>query len=525
MTTTTRENWLRPRLGATILDKGFAEFRLWAPDHNRVEVIIDGTSHPLNEENHERGIFSTKISVARNQRYWFRVDGTEKLPDPCSRFQPEGIDGPSQLVNIAPRMQTNWTPPSLEDLVIYELHIGAYSPQGTFSSAIPHFPDLRQLGVRAIEIMPVATFPGTRGWGYDGVYPYAPHPSYGTPQDLRNLIDSAHASGLAVIMDVVYNHVGPGSHRLTTFAPYFTTRHTTFWGPALDYSQWGVREWAIQNAEMWVTEYGVDGLRIDAAHSFFDESGTHILTELAERAHSANPHALVISEMEVGDRRPLEVWGHDAQWADDLHHAVHVLITGEHEGYYSDYGTVADVAKAYESPERERLVVCAQNHDQVGNRAFGDRLHGSKLRLAAFCSILSPGTPLLFMGEEYDEPHPFQFFTDHTDPEIANATRTGRRREFSKFTEHASLEVPDPQAASTFHASKLDPRNAEPTTLEYYRELLRIRGCLKGLPAITTVDEKNRILRVKRGKFLLVMNFSKEPFNGIASFTGLIQRC
>jgi maltooligosyltrehalose trehalohydrolase len=336
------------------------------------------------------------------------------------------------------------------------------------------------------------------------------------------LVNAAHAADVGVILDVVYNHLGPGSQMLTTFGPYLTVDSTTLWGDALNYSQRGVREWAIQNAEMWIRDYHVDGLRIDAAHAIVDHSKPHLLAELAGRIHALNPKAIVISEMEIGDLRPIERWGHDAQWCDELHHAVHVLLTGERDGYYARYGRIADLARAFERPQRSRFVVCAQNHDQVGNRALGDRLHGRKLRLAAFCSLLSPGTPLLFMGEEYDEQHPFQFFTDHIDPEIAEATRVGRRREFEAFSSFAGKTIPDPQSESTFLGSKINPAFGDPGTRAYYHRLIQLRKQLHGAPVRTFVDEERRMLRVTRGQIQLAMNFSDTPVDGVAPWSGVI---
>jgi maltooligosyltrehalose trehalohydrolase len=372
--------------------------------------------------------------------------------------------------------------------------------------------------------MPIATFAGNHGWGYDGVYIYAPHPAYGGPQGFKRLVAAAHEAGLGVILDVVYNHMGAGSDAVTAFGPYLTDRHETFWGQAIDYSRRPVREWAIQNAEMWVRDYGVDGLRLDAVHSIFDDSPTHVMAELAERVKAINPRAYLVSEMEIGDLRPIREWGHDAQWEDALHHAVHVLLTGEHEGYYANYGKLADVARELQRPEGRRFVVCAQNHDQVGNRAIGDRLRGRDLRLAAFCSILSPGTPMLFQGEEYDESHPFQYFTDHIDPDIAQMTRDGRRREFAAFSDFSAEEIPDPQDPQTFKRSKLDPEHGDREHLEYYRNLLALRRELGDAPAQVDVDGERGLLRMRRGAAELVANFSDQEQDGVAPRTGEVRR-
>jgi maltooligosyltrehalose trehalohydrolase len=395
----------------------------------------------------------------------------------------------------------------LEELVVYELHVGAFTPEGTFDAAATRMQELAELGVTAVELMPVATFPGERGWGYDGVLTYAPHRAYGGPQGLARFVDVAHAAGLAVILDVVYNHIGPGSELVGAYGPYFTNKHKTFWGEAIDYSQAAVREWAIQNAEQWIRDYRIDGLRLDAVHAIFDESPKHVMTELAERLRAIRRDALVISEMELYNRAPIEDWGHDAQWADELHHALHVLLTGERDGYYRPFGKVADLAKAIEDPAKERLVICAQNHDQIGNRAFGDRLPRDVRRLAAAVTLFAPQTPLLFMGEEYSENAPFQFFTDHDDPFIADATREGRRKEFAKFAAFTHKDVPDPQARETFERSKVHPEAGDDELRAFYKELIALRRTLPR-EVETDVDEKRRILRVRRGDVELVADFT-----------------
>jgi len=488
-----------------------------------VAVRSAGGEHPL--ERGEDAVFEGRAPIGPGADYEFVLDGGPALPDPCSRDQPRGLTGPSRVVDpVALGSLSEWTGLALRDLVVYELHVGTFTAAGTFESAIPRLSELRELGVTALEIMPIATFAGNHGWGYDGVYTSAPHPAYGGPAGFARLVDAAHAAGLAVIVDAVYNHMGAGSDAVEAFGPYTTDIHATIWGGAIDYSEPAVREWAIQNAEMWVRDYRVDGLRLDAVHAIVDHSETHIMAELTQRVKAIHPGALVISEMETGDLRPIEEWGHDAQWGDALHHAVHVLLTGEHEGYYAEYGRVADVARELARPQRERFVVCAQNHDQVGNRALGDRAHGADLRLAAFCSILSPGTPLLFAGEEYDEPHPFQYFTDHIDPEIAEKTREGRRQEFAEFSDFRAEEIPDPQDPETFLRSKLDPAHGDPAHRRYYGELLALRRRLAGAPIeIDEVDEQRRLLRFRRGDVELVANFSDEAQDGVPARTGAIR--
>jgi maltooligosyltrehalose trehalohydrolase len=495
------------RLGAVPAPAGGTDICVWAP--NAGDVSVRGqTLDPAGD-----GFFAGTLGLRAGDEYRFELHGVRPLnsrnesefADPCSREQPGGLRGPSRVLDTA---AFEWTADPvavpLDELVIYELHVGTFTPEGTFEAAIPRLDALAGLGVTAIELMPVATFPGDRGWGYDGVLTWAPHRAYGGPQGLAKLVDAAHARGLAVLLDVVYNHVGPGSEMLAVFGPYFTHRYHTFWGDAIDYSHRGVREWAIQNAELWVRDYRIDGLRLDATHAIFDDSTPHIMTELAERVHAAHPRALVIAEMAIGDRRPLEEWGDDAQWADEFHHALHVLLTGERDGYYEDFGTVADLARAYE--DDSRLVVCAQNHDQVGNRALGDRLPPETRRVAAACLLFAPQIPLLFMGEEYGETAPFLFFTDHDDPTIAQATREGRKKEFEKFTAFRG-HVPDPQDPATFEFSKLHPEAGDPELRAFYADLIALRRTLPR-QVDTDADEKRRVLRVRRGDRELVADFA-----------------
>jgi maltooligosyltrehalose trehalohydrolase len=511
-----------PRLGA-VVEEDLVTYTVWAPEARTVELVTDSGS--LAMAHGGQGTFTSTRPGRAGDRYRFRVDGGPPLPDPASRAQPDGVGGPSAVVDPASFAWTDdsWRGVALGDLVLYELHVGTFTREGTFDGVVAHLPELVALGVTAIELMPVATFPGTFGWGYDGLYTSAPHPVYGGPEGLARLVDAAHGVGLAVVLDVVYNHYGPGSEALSAFGPYTDPAHDTFWGPAVAFGERGVREWAVQNAEQWVRDYHVDGLRLDAVHAIVDESRPHVVAELAGRVRAARPGALVVAEMETGDLRPVHEWDCDAQWGDELHHALHVLLTDEHDGYYADYGTVADVAREFERPDAPRLVVCAQNHDQVGNRAFGDRLHGTRLRLAAFCSILSPGIPLLFMGEEYDEQQPFQFFADHVDPVIATATREGRREEFARFAAFAHEELPDPGARETFERSVLDRATGDPGHLAYYRRLLELRRTLPAGPVTATVDEDGRFLRVRRGDVELLVNFSDAEQHGVGPWEGQVR--
>ncbi|HEY2637573.1 MAG TPA: malto-oligosyltrehalose trehalohydrolase [Solirubrobacteraceae bacterium] len=527
--------WLRP-LGARPRDGG-TEFRVWAPRPDEVAVRVDGADHPLADEG--QGVHATTLDVPAGTDYFVVADGTP-LPDPATRWQPEGLRGPSRVLDTGAFAWTDggWGGLDLPSLVVYELHVGTFTAEGTFEAVIPRLAALRELGVTAIELMPVADFPGDRGWGYDGVYLSAAHRAYGGPIGLQRLVDAAHAEGLGVILDVVYNHVGAsGQKALEALGPYFTDKYATFWGDALNYDDAycdPVREWVLQSAEGWIRDFHLDGLRLDALHAIYDGSAHHVLAELRERVAAADPRALVIAESGMNDpkvTRPPEVggWGHDAQWSDDFHHALRTLLTGESGGYYAEFGAVAQLAKAFERPfvhdgtwsefrhrrfgapagDRpvEQFVVFCQNHDQVGNRAFGDRLGAEVHPLAALVTLFSPFTPMLFMGEEYGERAPFQFFTDHIDEDIAVATREGRRREFAHFAEFAGEEVPDPQDPATFTRSKLS-RQGDPALRELYGAALALRRDLPhGDVDAVTWDPGARWLRVHRGPYELVANF------------------
>jgi maltooligosyltrehalose trehalohydrolase len=541
--------WERP-LGASPLGDGRTEFRVWSP-RTEPKLILDPARHPGKRSSRKPsavvpldhvgfGIYEVVAEAPPGTDYRYLI-GNRRLPDPASRWQPQGLRGPSRVYASSP--PTAFTPKPLAEQVIYELHIGTFSAEGTFTGAIPYLAGLAQLGVTAIEIMPVAEFPGARGWGYDGVYLSAAQSSYGGPLGLRQLIDAAHDEGLAVILDVVYNHVGAsGNTALELFGPYFTKKYETFWGRAINYDDAEcdpVREWVLQSAEGWIRDFGIDGLRLDAIHAIFDSSVEHIVAAVARRVHALGRRKFVIAESGLNDPRVMRSsarggYGCDAAWADDFHHALRTLITDEDDGYYAEFGRVGQLAKAFHRPHvydgdysevRKRrfgapaedvpprsFVVFCQDHDQVGNRAFGDRLPPAARPLAAFCVLLSPFTPMLFMGEEYGENAPFQFFSDHIDKRIAAATRKGRRAEFAAFASFGH-EVPDPQDVATFEVSKLS-REVDPVLASLYAELLCARRELpREQQGEITFDEDERWLRVQRGTFELVCNFGGNDFS------------
>jgi maltooligosyltrehalose trehalohydrolase len=496
-------------------------FRVWAENAQRVEaVLVDdlGNEHQSVELVAEsEGYFSGYVAgVGPGARYMYRLDGGPLRPDPASRCQPGGVHGPSKVTD--PHFDwtdIGWRGCRLRDLVIYEMHTGTATPRGTFDTFIDKLPYLGTLGVKAVEIMPVADFPGRRGWGYDGVDLFAPAWAYGGPAALKRLIDAAHANGLAVILDVVYNHLGPDGNYLREFSSgYFTDRVKTPWGDALDYTRRQVRDFLVWNALYWAHEFHVDGFRFDATHAIHDPSPEHILTEIARRVHESIPEGrgfVLVSE----DHRNL-AWllepvsrggaGMDAVWADDLHHEIRVALAGDNDGYYVDYaGTPDEIARTLrqgwlytgqasrflgeprgDDPtafEPEAFVYCIQNHDQVGNRPKGDRLNmdvdPASYRAASALLLLSPGTPLLFQGQEWAAGTPFLYFTDH-EPALGKLVTEGRRREFAGFHGFKAADIPDPQADSTFEASKLQwdeirkPEHGQ--VLELYRELLALRA-------------------------------------------------
>jgi maltooligosyltrehalose trehalohydrolase len=491
---------------------GTTTFALWAPNVKTVTLELgDGRRRQMKPIG--GGWLTTRITAGHGEDYTYILDKERIRPDPASRWQPKGVHGPSRLFDPARLLwsstEAQWRAPRLTSGVVYELHVGTFTPQGTFEAAVEQLDDLVALGITHVEVMPVNAFNGEHGWGYDGVGWYAVHEPYGGPEGFARFVDACHRRGLAVILDVVYNHLGPSGNYLADFGPYLTDRYTTPWGGAVNLDGPGsdpVRAFIIQNALGWFTDFRVDALRLDAVHAVIDTSVTHILAELAEATRNLSARLgrplELIAESDRNDPqiiRPREVGGSslDAQWVDDLHHAIHVAVTGEQDGYYADYTGLPDVARAYQhgfvfdgcySAHRQRtvgapipddvsghrLVTCIQNHDQVGNRALGDRLTTLADPALVRCAILllctAPHVPLLFMGEEYGETRPFQFFTSHPEPELAKAICEGRRAEFAAFGSFTGT-VPDPQDPATRKRSVLDRTTAETETGRARRRL------------------------------------------------------
>lgn len=496
--------------GATLSGKT-AEFRVWAPNPRRLALRLLGRSDfPMQRD--PDGTFHATVPAAAGDRYFYVVDD-KAVPDPVSRLLPEGVYGPTEIVDPESFRWSDaaWRGRKLRDYFLYELHVGTFTPQGTFDGVIGKLDYLKRLGVTAIELMPVAAFPGQRNWGYDGVSPYAVQASYGGPEGLKRLVDAAHARGLTVLQDVVYNHLGPEGNYLRLFGPYFTDRHKTPWGDAINYDapgSEGVRRYVVENALYWVREYHLDGLRLDAVQTIHDDSPLHILAKIQENvqelAREQGRRICVIAETDENDPRLVRPpadhgYGLDAVWSDDFHHGVHAALTGERQGYYQDFGRREQIARALNdgfvfqgeffgfwgkargAPPRgmtaPKHVICIQNHDQVGNRARGERLDALVPRgahkMAAALMLLAPHTPLLFMGEEYGETAPFLYFTDHSDPALQKAVSEGRRKEFKDFRWE---DVPDPQDERTFQRSRLTwALHAGRDMLDWYRKLLELR--------------------------------------------------
>ena len=549
-------------LGATPIPGGRWNFAVWAPKHDRVELHLPGHRReffPMRRD--AMGYHRVVVDdVQPGGKYFYRFGDSHERPDPASRRQPEGVHGPSELVDLRnfDWTESDWKGVLLEDSVFYELHVGTFTREGTFNALLASLDELAAVGITTIEIMPIAQFPGSRNWGYDGVYPFAVQNSYGTPRDLQRLVNAAHARGLGVALDVVYNHLGPEGNYLSEYGPYFTDRYKTPWGAALNFDGADsdeVRHFFIENALYWLENFHIDTLRLDAIHGIFDASAIPFLAELSKEvdafAARAGRTISLVAESDLNDSRVLRSrceggLGMPSQWSDDFHHSVHTLLTGENSGYYEDFGELRHLtgtlkqgwyyAGQYSRHRRRRhgnrpppfqgsnYVVFTQNHDQVGNRALGDRLsslvHFESLKLAAGSNLLSPFVPLLFMGEEYGEVAPFLYFTSHGDPNLAEAVRRGRTEEFQAFRWNS--ELPDPQAESTFAASRLN-RNLvqeEPhrTLLRFYQMLLRFRSEYRlghtGAPTVMEFAESKTLFvsqTTSTSELAMLFNFGDSP--------------
>jgi maltooligosyltrehalose trehalohydrolase len=531
-------------------------FEVWAPTPERVELDLAGRR--LDMERGERGWWSLDVPDAGpGTEYGFRLDGGDPRPDPRSPWQPEGVHGLSKVVDHAafPWTDHGWHGAHLPSQVLYELHVGTFSHEGTFDGAIQHLEHLVELGVTAVELLPVAEFPGARGWGYDGVDLYAPHSAYGGPDGLKRFVDAAHNQGLAVVLDVVYNHFGPEGCYLGEFGPYFTDFFSTPWGAAVNYAREGsdeVRRFAVDNALMWLRDYHVDGLRLDAVHAIVDTGAVHLLEQLAEEVEELSAVVgrplFLIAESDMHDPRILE-WV-DAQWSDDLHHALRTAVTDERRGYYVDYHGLPDLAATLErgwphagtwSELRQRthgrpftgpgwqLLGYCQDHDQVGNRAQGDRLSEvvglDVLQAVAALYLTAPFVPMVFMGEEWAASSPFQYFTSHTDPELGKAVSEGRRGEFADFG-WSPEDVPDPQDPATFERSKLVwaevERGDHAVLLRWYRAVIAVRRSTPDLldgrldRVRTELDEDAGTLVVHRGSIAVAVSLGRGPVPVVA---------
>jgi len=520
------------KIGAHYLGQNQCEFTLYAPLKQSVALTLlsdrslseQPRSIPMQRD--ARGYWRVQQTASPGAQYQFCVDGTHQ-PDPASHYQPQGVHQASEVVDHRAFLWTdqNWSGVPLAQLVIYELHIGTFTPEGTFEAVIPRLAVLKALGVTAIEIMPVAQFPGDRNWGYDGTFPFAVQHSYGGPQGLKQLVNACHQTGIAVILDVVYNHLGPEGNYLWGLETYFTDKYRTPWGSAVNFDDAysdGTRAYFAENVRYWLEDYHLDALRLDAVHAIYDFGGKHILQELVEVSEQVSQGSwprFLIAESDLNDSRVIRPrdqggYGVHAQWSDDFHHALHTLVTQESQGYYQDFGQIDHLVKVLResfvytwnySPYRcryhgnsaidlpgEQFVVCAQNHDQVGNRMLGDRLSHlvsfEALKLVAGTLLLSPYVPMLFMGEEYGETAPFLYFVSHGDPDLVEAVRQGRKAEFAAF--HAQGEAPDPQSPETFARSRLNwdlrHQGQHQVLWQFHQRLLQLR---RDIPALASLDK------------------------------------
>ncbi|CAD0220691.1 Malto-oligosyltrehalose trehalohydrolase [Planktothrix agardhii] len=553
------------KIGANYLGNNCCEFKVWSPLRESVAVkIISPEERLIDLEFDQQGYGRATVeNIPPGSRYFYQLDRKFNHPDPASYSQPDGVHQASEVIdqNCFIWQDNNWKSISLDELIVYELHVGTFTPEGTFTAIIPRISELLELGINAIELMPISQFPGYRNWGYDGTYLYAPQNCYGGVEGLKQLVNACHQQGMAVILDVVYNHFGPEGNYIAQFGPYFTERYQTPWGSAINYDQaycQGVRNFIIENALYWLRDFHIDALRLDAADNIFDLGAKHILQELAEQVNQLSQQQgrkfYLMAETDLNDGKLIRSqavggYGLDGQWCDDFHHAIHTVLTGENIGYYQDYGRCEQLAKSYResfvytwdySQNRKRFhgesvadcpphqfLVCSQNHDQIGNRLLGERLTAlisyEGLKLAAATVLLSPYIPLLFMGEEYGEPAPFQYFISHSDQDLIEGVRKGRKAEFEAF--HLAGDSPDPQSQETFNQCKLNwqlKRQGKHQVLwELYQILIQLR---RNIPALKLRDrthqevhciEEDKLLVFRRWfedhQVLCLLNFSKNP--------------
>ncbi|GAA4731943.1 malto-oligosyltrehalose trehalohydrolase [Flavisolibacter ginsenosidimutans] len=556
---------LKRTIGVNFSEEGTVTVKVWSPQAETVqlEVKVKDQVETISLTKERYGYWSaTSNKITNGSRYKIKIDDKQSFPDPASLSQPNGVHGDSEAINLAAFQwrETAWNNIPLEDYIIYELHTGTFTPEGTFAAIENRLDYLKELGITAVELMPVAQFPGNRNWGYDGVFPFAVQNSYGGAKDLQRLVDACHQKGLAVVLDVVYNHLGPEGNYLGEFGSYFTSKYNTPWGNAVNFDDaWcdGVRHYFIENALMWLRDFRIDALRLDAVHAIKDFSPVHILKEIKLHVDelmrvTARKHYLIV-ELDLNDTKFIQPvnqcgYGMNAQWIDEFHHALRVTTGNEKTGYYSDFSGIEHLAKAYKdayvydgqwSPHRHKFfgvkadeaegkqfIVFSQNHDQVGNRMLGERtseLVSFEMQKAmAAAVVLSPYIPLLFMGEEWREPHPFQYFISHTDEALCAAVRKGRKEEFAAF--HLEGEAPDPVAVETFDNSKLQwhliEEDKHKQMLSYYKMLLSLR---KSHPVLKNLNRKNLsvnplvesnaliLLRWQESHYVLcLMNFSNE---------------
>ena len=556
------------KVGAVYKGGEKVEFCVWAPLAESVEIIFKDSEEPIPLSIDDKGYWRREVQeIQPGTLYKFQIDQKHEFPDPASLSQPQGVHSWSQVVDHSSHswQDKNWKGRELSEMIIYELHVGTFTPDGTFEAIIEKLDHLEELGINTIELMPVAQFPGERNWGYDGVYPYAAQSSYGGVEGLKKLVDACHSRGFSILLDVVYNHLGPEGNYISQYGPYFTDKYHTPWGSALnfddEYSD-QVRNHFIQNALMWLEDFHFDGLRLDAIHEIIDRGARHFLKELSEKTDKLESKTgrkyVLIAESDLNDTRLVQDYskggyGLEGQWVDDFHHAVHTILTGETAGYYSDYGEMEYLAKAFKqafiydgkySPFRKKtlgnsprgfapsnFVICIQNHDQVGNRLLGERLSQlvdlEKQKLAAATMLIAPFVPMLFMGEEFGEKNPFQYFISHGDPDLVKAVQEGRKKEFQYFFEsHSDAKFPDPQAEETFENSKLNwnfnENEQQKQLFEYYKFLLKLKKENAFAPFAdknlkTEVNEEQMLLKIsaegETSALLAFLNFGEVDYS------------